>query len=669
MSLLAQPFEPLEFTILRHCVTRGADGLSPLQARILEDPAPVRIFSAPTSAGKSYALLRAADHGQPVLFIVPTRRLAQNLAKDARGMLDRDDRPSRVAVWSSDETARLRQIDATVQIGRLRARQVMGYGDPTLFVVATPESVASMLLRNTRPGHGGTPFTVAELVIGFDHIVFDEFHSIEARGFGLCSLIALACAATPNAARTTFLSATPIDLLPVLASLGLDAGQVAVGAETVVTTTARDDQHLRALHGDVRVTFIDQPDILDLIEQHADQVRACLANQRQFVVILDSRDELLATKDGFAALFDRLGAPADLRLAINSIDDNTVRPQPDGKFVSNRAADPTQFNILLATSSIEMGVTFRAGLIVMDAGHDALSLVQRLGRVARGDEIGQVVIRLNGDRLGRAPWLREAMTAFRSEPAPRHLTIDRFLDIMLKAARQRFATGETLTADATPLTFRSMPMRAVWAAAVFWRALELVQFGAGQKEALKVIRPNKVRRIAALLNVIAGSGDGQKAGQAWVDAFLAEAGTLRDIGATITVIEPDGTRHERVPLNLVESRPSLASGQVIADFEGAGLVLQIDRRLEDVLRDEAKTYPKLTRPALFPSGLTRQIRVNEAVTDVIRMMKDAMRRPGTSEQTETRLQAAIDLVRCSGLVPAPLKADDTPVPLAATVIL
>jgi CRISPR-associated endonuclease/helicase Cas3 len=46
--------EPLDFTILRHCVTRSSDGLSPLQARILEDPAAVRIFSAPTSAGKSY---------------------------------------------------------------------------------------------------------------------------------------------------------------------------------------------------------------------------------------------------------------------------------------------------------------------------------------------------------------------------------------------------------------------------------------------------------------------------------------------------------------------------------------------------------------------------------------------------------------------------------------
>lgn len=661
--------QSLDFTILRHCVTRGADELSPLQARILADPAPVRIFSAPTSAGKSYALLHAAECGKRVLFIVPTRRLAQNIAKDARRMLDCADHPSRVAVWSSDETARLRQIDATVQVARLRARQVTGFGGSIVFVVATPESVASMLLRTTRPGHGGTPFTIADLVLGFDHIVFDEFHSIEARGFGLCALIALACAATPNAARTTFLSATPVDVLPVLTALGLDAAQVAHGAETVVTTTACDNASLRTLHGDVRVTFVEHSDIVEMIEHHADLVQACFADQRQLVVILDSRDELLAAKDRFATLFDRLGVPAELRLAINSIDDNTARPQPDGRFISDRAAEPTHFQVLLATSSIEMGVTFRAGLIVMDAGHDALSFVQRLGRVARGDETGQVLVRLDGARVGRAPWLRDATATLRAEPAPRHITVDRFLDLMLKAARQRFESNETLTVDTIPLTFRSMPMRAVWAAAVFWRALELVQFGAGQKEALKAIRPSKVRRIAALLGEVAGPGDGQKAGQAWTDAFLAEAGTLRDIGATITIIGPDGTRHERVPLSLVESRPSLAGGQVIADPESSGWALQIDRRLEDILHDEARMYTRLTRLALLPTGLTRQIGVNDAITEVIRAMQGMMRRPGTSERAEVRLKAAIDLIRCSGLIPAPRGADEGPVPSAATTIL
>ena len=50
-------------------------------------------------------------------------------------------------------------------------------------------------------------------------------------------------------------------------------------------------------------------------------------------------------------------------------------------------------------------------------------------------------------------------------------------------------------------------------------------------------------------------------------------------------------------------------------------------------------------------------------------MKDAMRRAGTSEQTEMRLKAAIDLVRCSGLVPALREVDEMSVPSTATAIL
>ena len=112
-------------------------------------------------------------------------------------------------------------------------------------------------------------------------------------------------------------------------------------------------------------------------------------------------------KDRLAAAgFDRLGVPAARRLAINSIDDSTQSAQFDGLFVTDRQADPTDYPVLVATSSIEMGVTFAAGLLVIDPGHDALSFVQRVGRVARRDEPGLVVVRLDPRRLGRKDWLR-----------------------------------------------------------------------------------------------------------------------------------------------------------------------------------------------------------------------------------------------------------------------
>ena len=419
---------------------------------------------------------------------VPTRRLAQNLAGTARALLDQPGQPGRVAVWTSDETAVLRQLDATVQVARLRARQVDGYAGPIDFVIATPESVASMLLHATRPGHGGTPFNIANLVLGFDHIVFDEFHSIEARGFGLYALIALACAATPDAARTTFLSATPIDVLPVLTALGLDAARVAQGSETVVTTT-----ELRRSCGHCMAMFASASSNSQTWSRWSNKTPISCATVCRAAGRLSSFSTAVMSCSLPRIVLPRCSigwaCRPTLRLAINSVDDNTWRPSPDGIFVSDRAAEPTDFHVLLATSSVEMGVTFKAGLIIMDAGHDALSFVQRIGRVARGDERGRVLVRLDEAKLARRDWLRQTVRALQAEPATRHLTIDRFLDIVLVAIRQRFAVREALAGDVVPATFRSMSLRAVWAASVFWRALERKQVGAGQKEALWSIRP------------------------------------------------------------------------------------------------------------------------------------------------------------------------------------
>ena len=56
-----------------------------MQERLLRSEKHVRLVSAPTGAGKSYAFMRAVlDEGAHVLFIVPTKRLLQNLIEDAR---------------------------------------------------------------------------------------------------------------------------------------------------------------------------------------------------------------------------------------------------------------------------------------------------------------------------------------------------------------------------------------------------------------------------------------------------------------------------------------------------------------------------------------------------------------------------------------------------------
>jgi len=643
----------LSITVARHAVPRGPDELSPLQHRILHDPAPVRVFSAPTGAGKSHAFIKAASEGRRVLFIVPTRRLAQNLAQDAADAMAKLSPPvlDAVGIWSSDERVRQQAINPNYRPWRARLLQVQAI-DTTRFIVATPESVALMLLGYASAGQGADPFGAAALNQYFDHIVFDEFHTIDPRGFGLCAFVARLCAFVATGPRVTFLSATPIGILPVLTELAVSADAISVATETVVEDPPSGDTlGLRVLHGDVRLCFVTEPDLVALLAAHEAEIRACIARGKQLVVILDSLAELHAHRAALAALFDGLGIPPARRLAVNSIDDAATGGQ-DGLFTADRNADPRGFDVLLTTSAIEMGVTFRAGMIVMDPGHDAGSFVQRVGRVARGDEPGLVVVRRDPAREGRRGWLRTLLLELAGEPPDRPMRVSRFLELALRSARTRFETPPgLLEADAPPAEFRAMPQRATWAACLFWYALERRRpsYARGQKDVLHQLAPGKVRTVAALLRAVQGKPGDVHFGAEWTSRFVRQAETLRDIAPSVAVKEP-GRLLGKVPLAFLDRYPVLLAFPLLADEKG-GWTLVLDRPLHALLAGAESTFAPKTRVVLLPDGQSRTVSVAEAAPEAIRAMQGLLAAPGTSAALASRLEAAIVLVRLSGLVP------------------
>ena len=244
---------PPAFRVTRHCVPSGPEGLSPLQERILRDQSPVRIFSGPTGAGKSYAFQRAVvQYGDRVLFVVPTRRLAQNLA---RSLIEdpgqsADEAIRRVVIWTSDERMRLQAEHPEMNVGRLRFRQMRGLDLPEggCMIIATPESVAWMLLRPGFRPRGAPAVDLSDLA-RFDHVVFDEFHTIGAQGLGLAATIAQIAARTRGSARVTFLSATPIAIETPLAAFGIPVECIQTASEQVVTGDEAATGDARAVHG------------------------------------------------------------------------------------------------------------------------------------------------------------------------------------------------------------------------------------------------------------------------------------------------------------------------------------------------------------------------------------------------------------------------------------
>src|SRR5262245_21764910 len=100
---------------------------------MIDCPKKVRVFSAPTGSGKSYAFQRAIVENPEtrVLFIVPTRRLVQNLAAStieglvkAKSAKTRDDAARMIALWSSDERACQERKRPDLKVGRLRVEEL-----------------------------------------------------------------------------------------------------------------------------------------------------------------------------------------------------------------------------------------------------------------------------------------------------------------------------------------------------------------------------------------------------------------------------------------------------------------------------------------------------------------------------------------------------------------
>ena len=228
--------------IQAHSVPILASGLSPMQERLLRSEKLVRLVSAPTGSGKSYAFLRAViDAGEHVLFIVPTKRLLQNLIEDAREqardrLLTRGWSDAQVDAWIGEQIIEWsgNQADtAHESLSTTRTRQVFDAGAHSSgrVIFAIPEVVVRMISGIRVKGASAiNPFFYLR---GFDHVVFDEFHTIDDRAFGLACLFSL-LAVAERRGKVSLLSATPINVTKILERLGVGVDDIDQIAEEVV---------------------------------------------------------------------------------------------------------------------------------------------------------------------------------------------------------------------------------------------------------------------------------------------------------------------------------------------------------------------------------------------------------------------------------------------------
>ncbi|MBF0240785.1 MAG: DEAD/DEAH box helicase, partial [SAR324 cluster bacterium] len=396
--------------IQKHCVSADQQtGLSPLQEALLRQPEPVRIADAPTGAGKSYAFQYAMRHQQSrVLFIVPTKRLAQNLAGSLihdlmhNAGFSQKNAENKVALWSGDETQKLKE-QGVVNVRGLRLRQMASLDETREggeMIFAVPETISHLLLR-FREDQGLSSKSVLDFLTDFHHIVFDEFHTIEPRGFGLAGLFAVLAAHLQGIrAKISFLSATPLNLQPVLRELGVPPEKMVLLCESV-------GPEGRPIHGDVQLHWTEHPRLVEVLTEQAPLIQQTIQAGNQVMVIYDRLDELKRQQSELSRFVDDIGLDHHRVLIINSIDDSSQSGQSYHGFARGRQHDPDQFDLIVATASVEMGVTLRACyFLIMEPGFAPMNFLQRYGRAARRGHDGQVWVRFSNADAQNKPWLR-----------------------------------------------------------------------------------------------------------------------------------------------------------------------------------------------------------------------------------------------------------------------
>jgi hypothetical protein len=664
--------------IPRHAVAVDADGLSIMQAELLNSTAPFVLASAPTGAGKSYVYRRAVERGERVLFVVPTRRLAQNLVSATRSDLMASGWPEakclkKVLSFTSDDTAPLKAEGVeSVRKWRLARLHRLSIGDGGEIIFATPEAV-SWLLLHPFPGDGLGDVGPATFMEAFDRIVFDEFHLVQPRGFGLVALFALLSAKGhwgrvgdgPVRAKVSALSATPADVRTVMERLGLPLGPENFVCETITADGGR------ALHGDVSLEFVNAESMVDVLQALRPDV-AALPDGHTAAVLYDSLRDLQRDKPALTGIADGLGLirPDDGFFVDSSIDGQHETS------TSGRSQQLERRKLLVATSTIEVGVTL-GGLVLlaMEPGFSPLSFMQRIGRVARRDRPGRVVVRISTHMLAQRPWLNALVEKTRASGGSISITeLAAFMADQARVGARFAATADDVTdrllggqppAGAEGMEcFSTMSVQGAFATGVYWHMLteNLSRAGlANQANGLVQHAPAVTGVIRGWLREVgAGTLEG---GKPWVKAFLDEARSLRDFSPSVAVIDCDGKRTDVSEAWLSRHTTVLEQYPVSVGEDGRSLVRVDDLDWAALVRGKGDVG-KYTRPALLPY---RQ-RTAEVGRAPVEEFRDCARRQKAELMggRKRAVDAAVSLVSATGVVPY---ADSTPGAAGASALV
>lgn len=336
------------------------------------------IITAPTGTGKSYAFpfpvinskknLKPFDEGKiRGLIVLPTNALIDELTENF----------SRTYPFLKIKKITGRTLDEFAVKGFNRWIKVIELCKGDIDLVITNPDIINYAMhggyhQNTWQNTGRKE--LHNFLECFGYIIFDEYHLYdESQIANLLTLVYLReiFLNENNRIKYFFVSATPEkELKEILINKGYDVVEI-------IEEIVEDSHNSRAIHGAIEVEFRSVPDISLLVLEYMDEINKALVFGKRILIVLDKLNEVQLLAEKLVSYFpnQQIYQSTGYVSKEDSQQDNIKRA-----------------NIIIATNKAEVGVNYNVEYCIMQPGRYYQNLIQRLGRVARGDINGKVIL-------------------------------------------------------------------------------------------------------------------------------------------------------------------------------------------------------------------------------------------------------------------------------------
>lgn len=634
-----------ESVILRHGIKKTEYGLSTRQKQLLNTQSDITIVSAPTGSGKTYTIQKAIEKKEWIIFVVPTKILGQTLYNETLLLQEKNKNKNiaekTVFLFNSDQVVSENQ-NKTLYRWDVFSNPQKHLGGGIIFI--TPETLSSLIMNPQKYLNNGT---IETIIRNFDRIVFDEVHTIEYMGFGLLtSLCRLAVLpkykenGEKYSAKIQLLSATPINFIDILLELNIPKDSIEIITEEVeiVSYNSLGEENYRILHGDVNIKIVKQ-DLKTIISENWEKIQN---NKNKTVSIYNSLNELTQDKMFFKTLDvqEKIGY-------ISSID-SQENYQKGINIIDTK-------NIIFGTSSLDVGITIQGlNLLIMNIGMTPLQFMQRIGRVARGDLKGEIIISISENELIQSPWKKDLIEYLQNN---KMININSLIQKTCSLSNNMIDDNKITKEEDNTNFYGSVSTKAIYCSSLYWYNIQqryqyifkdlMSQDRLNTLNQIKQLNGQYDKTIYSLIENIKKNYNTKH----FLDSFLKRSLMLRNFDNTVVLhLNDDGRKYKIILGHNWASIHTYAFNYNVIDLDKYGVIhIDINDKFENILRDKNNKGQSSTKTIYKPDGYILTLKNNYTmINEYYNLIKNTK---NINSRNKKSIESGVKLIMMTGIIP------------------